>query len=79
MLAMSLLLSSIYVKSQSMKEVVILTQLEVKKEHESKVRALLSEYVQQALGSKNNIMVEAYYEEGIPVLSSLLFRQGCTG
>ncbi|SFO69782.1 Quinol monooxygenase YgiN [Chitinophaga sp. YR627] len=77
MLVMCLLLGSIYVKAQkthSMKEVVVLTRFEVKKDQENALHKSLGEYVKQALVNEDNIMAEAYYEEQSPAIMWLIER-----
>lgn len=44
--------------------VAILTKYEVKKGYLKKFRKLIRKYVKQAIAQENNIMAEAYYEEG---------------
>ncbi|BAV05346.1 hypothetical protein FLA_1353 [Filimonas lacunae] len=64
-----MLLGSISVKVQKtnrMEQVVVLTRLEVKKDHGDQFRKLLSAYVNSAVDNAHNIMAEAYYEEGSP-------------
>lgn len=77
MLAMWLLLGGIYVKAQntdSMEKVVVLTRFEVQTNHGEEFRTLLGEYVKQAVGNKDNIMAEAYDEEGSPAVIWLIER-----
>lgn len=77
MLAMCVLLGSIDVKAQkkdNMEEVVVLTRFELKKVHGEEFRTLLGKYVKQAVVNKNNIMAEAYYEDGSPSVMWLIER-----
>ena len=77
MLAMCMLLGSIYVKAQKtdrMEEVVVLTRFEVKKDQGEAFRTLLGKYVKQAVGNENNIMAEAHYEEESPSIMWLIER-----
>ncbi|WP_343674501.1 antibiotic biosynthesis monooxygenase family protein [Chitinophaga sp.] len=70
MLAMCVLLGSSYAKAQ----VVVLTRFEVKKDHAKEFSELLGKYVKGAVGNENNIMAEAYYEEGNPSVMWLIER-----
>ncbi len=77
MLAMCVLLGSIYVKAQktdNMEKVVVLTRFEVKKDQGKAFHTLLGEYVEQAVANKNNIMAEAYYEDESPSVMWLIER-----
>src|SRR5688572_22463652 len=76
-LAMSILLCSMYAKAQKtdrMDDVVIITQFDVKKDHTKKIRKLLHKYVKHAVDNKDNIMAEAYYEEESPSVMWLIER-----
>ncbi|MVT12092.1 putative quinol monooxygenase [Chitinophaga tropicalis] len=77
MFAIYMLLGSINVKAQktfSMEDVVVLTRYEVEKDLGKEFSELLAKYVEQAVGNKNNIMAEAYYEDKSPSVMWLIER-----